>query len=47
MVLKAEKQIEQEVSNLHKNDPNATVVFMFAPISEEFYSAYHTENRGK
>ena len=47
--MKAEKQIEEAVDRMCKQEPHCQlpVVFIFAPISEEFYSNYHTECRGQ
>ena len=44
---KLEKQIEEKISDMCKgSNSECTIVFIFAPISEEFHSAYHTESRG-
>ena len=47
-ILKAENQITEAISKLCEDGPDSerAIVFIFAPISEEFHSAYHTESRG-
>ena len=47
LLFKAESQIEEAVRKTCEIDPEQPVVFIFAPISEEFYSTYHTECRGQ
>ena len=47
LFLKVESQIKDNIETLCQNDLQRTVVYIFAPLSEEFYSVYHTESRGQ
>lgn len=46
MCEEAEKQIKDAMTNMCKQTTRG-VVYIFAPLSEEFHSVYHTESRVK
>ena len=47
LFIKLEKQIGEKIFDMCKDsNSERAIMFIFAPISEEFHSAYHTESRG-